>query len=116
MYRSLWPPISRSESGAIKREHPQYTKWSWYGHGAEPDLVLGHHQAVGADQVDVLLPLVVLDIFSRYAVGWMVADRENSALARSSHRRDLPQTGRPAPGAHPALRKRPMSREIVLAI
>ena len=27
------------------------------GHGAEPDLVLGHHQAVGADQVDVLLPL-----------------------------------------------------------
>ena len=24
---------------------------------------------------------VVLDIFSRYAVGWMVADRENSALA-----------------------------------
>ena len=25
---------------------------------------------------------VVLDIFSRYAVGWMVADRENSALSR----------------------------------
>ena len=24
---------------------------------------------------------VVLGIFSRYAVGWMVADRENSALA-----------------------------------
>ncbi len=24
---------------------------------------------------------VILDIFSRYAVGWMVADRENSALA-----------------------------------
>ena len=24
----------------------------------------------------------LLDLFSRYAVGWMVADRENAALAR----------------------------------
>ena len=51
------------------------------GHGAEPDLVLGHHQAVGAQSWTYFYLYVVLDIFSRYAVGWMVADRENSALA-----------------------------------
>ena len=70
-----WPRISRSESGAIN-VHPQYTK---------PELPRGRtkpgRDAVGAEEVDVLYLYVVLDIFSRYAVGWMVADRENSALA-----------------------------------
>lgn len=47
---------------------------------AVPDLVPGNRQAVEIDEMDVLLPLLVLDIFSRYKVGWMVADRENSAL------------------------------------
>ena len=86
-----------------QREHPQYTKpelvatapnqtWSW-------DI----GQAVGADEVDVLRLYVVLDIFSRYAVGWMVADRENSALAGHSSKR--PATNKASsPSPHPALR------------
>ena len=43
-------------------------------------MVLGHHSAAGTDTLERLLPLL-LDIFSRYAVGWMVAERENATLA-----------------------------------
>ena len=64
-----------------QREHPQYTKpelvatapnqtWSW-------DIT----KLLGSTKWTYFYLYVVLDIFSRYAVGWMVADRENSALA-----------------------------------
>ena len=64
-----------------QREHPQYTKpelvatapnqtWSW-------DIT----KLLGPTKWTYFYLHVVLDIFSRYAVGWMVADRENSALA-----------------------------------
>ena len=64
-----------------QREHPQYTKpervatapnqtWSW-------DIT----KLLGPTKWAYFYLYVVLDIFSRYAVGWMVADRENSALA-----------------------------------
>ena len=63
-----------------QREHPQYTKpelvatapnqtWSW-------DIT----KLLGPTKWTYFYLYVVLDIFSRYAVGWMVADRENSAL------------------------------------
>jgi putative transposase len=42
---------------------------------------MGHYQARRAGQVDLVLPYVVLDIYSRYAVGWMVAAREAASLA-----------------------------------
>ena len=64
-----------------QREHPQYTKpelvawapnqtWSW-------DIT----KLLGPTKWTYFYLYVVLDIFSRYAVGWLVADRENSALA-----------------------------------
>ena len=64
-----------------QREHPQYTKpelvatapnqtWSW-------DIT----KLLGPTKWTYFYLYVVLDIFSRYAVGWMVANRENSALA-----------------------------------
>jgi putative transposase len=64
-----------------QREHPPYTK---------PELVAtGPNQVWSWDVTKLLGPkkwtyfylYVLLDIFSRYVVGWMVADRENSALA-----------------------------------
>jgi putative transposase len=64
-----------------QREHPVYTK---------PELVAtGPNQTWSWDITKLLGPkkwsyfylYVLLDIFSRYVVGWMVADRENSALA-----------------------------------
>ena len=64
-----------------QREHPEYAKpelvatapnqtWSW-------DIT----RLLGPTKWTYFYLYVVLDIFSRYAVGWMVADRENSALA-----------------------------------
>jgi putative transposase len=64
-----------------QREHPAYTK---------PELVAtGPIQVWSWDVTKLLGPkkwtyfylYVLLDIFSRYVVGWMVAERENSALA-----------------------------------
>ncbi len=64
-----------------QREHPHYAK---------PELVAtGPNQTWSWDVTKLLGPqkwtyfylYVILDIFSRYVVGWMVADRENSALA-----------------------------------
>ena len=51
------------------------------GHGPQPDLVLGHHPAPGPKRWTSFYLYVLLDIFSRCVVGWMVADRENAALA-----------------------------------
>ena len=62
-------------------QHPHYAKpelvatapnqvWSW-------DIT----KLLGPKKWTYYYLYVLLDIFSRYAVGWMVADRENSALA-----------------------------------
>ena len=64
-----------------QRAHPQYAKpelvaeapnqtWSW-------DIT----KLLGPTKWTYFYLYVLLDIFSRYAVGWMVADRENSTLA-----------------------------------
>jgi putative transposase len=64
-----------------QRSHPEYTKpeliatgpnqvWSW-------DIT----RLLGPKKWSYLYLYVILDIFSRYVAGWMVADRENSALA-----------------------------------
>ncbi len=79
-------------------EHPRYTKpqlvatgpnevWSW-------DIT----KLLGPKKWTYFYLYVLLDIFSRYVVGWMVADRENSALAgrlieESCHKQGVrPQT------------------------
>ena len=51
------------------------------GHGAEPGVVLGYHAAARPKKWSYYYLYVIMDIYSRYVVGWMVADRENSALA-----------------------------------
>jgi len=80
MYRVLAQSLSVRER-RNQRQHPQYSK---------PELVAtGPNQVWSWDITKLLGPkkwtyfylYVLLDIFSRYAVGWMVADRENSALA-----------------------------------
>ena len=78
-----------------QREHPQYTKpelvaaapnqtWSW-------DIT----KLLGPTKWTYFYLYVVLDIFSRYAVGWMVADRENSALAGRLIEETCPQGVQP---------------------
>ena len=76
-----WPPTRPVRERRNQRQHPQYAKpelvatapnqtWSW-------DIT----KLLGPTKWTYFYLYVVLDIFSRYAVGWMVADRENSALA-----------------------------------
>ena len=76
-----WPPDQPVRERRNQREHPQYAKpelvatapnqtWSW-------DIT----KLLGPTKWTYFYLYVVLDIFSRYAVGWMVADRENSVLA-----------------------------------
>ena len=76
-----WLRTSPVRERRNQREHPPYTK---------PELVAtGPNQTWSWDVTKLLGPkkwtyfylYVLLDIFSRYVVGWMVADRENSALA-----------------------------------
>ena len=61
-----------------QRSHPCYTK---------PELVAGQTwswditRLRGPKRWTSFYLYVLLDIFSRYVVGWMVADRENAALA-----------------------------------
>ena len=64
-----------------QRTHPEYKKpelmatapnqvWSW-------DIT----RLLGPKKWSYYYLYVIMDIYSRYVVGWMVADRENSALA-----------------------------------
>jgi transposase InsO family protein len=38
---------------------------------------------LGPDKVGLLLPIVIVDIFSRYAPGWMLARSDNASLAEA---------------------------------
>ena len=49
---------------------------------------------------------VMLDVFSRYVVGWMVAHRESATLAREVHRRDVRPPGHRPWAAHDPRRPR----------
>jgi len=82
--RTMYRVLAASQPVRERRnqlEHPRY---------AAPELLAtGPNQVWSWDVTKLLGPkkwtcfylYVLLDIFSRYAVGWMVADRENSALA-----------------------------------
>ena len=75
-----WPRTSRCESGAISAVIPATPSPSWWPR-APTRLVLGYHPAPGPKRWTSFYLYVLLDIFSRCVVGWMVADRENAALA-----------------------------------
>jgi len=80
MYRVLDARAAVQERRA-QQSHPQYKR---------PELIAtGPNQVWSWDITRLLGPkkwsyyylYVIMDIYSRYVVGWMVADRENSALA-----------------------------------
>ena len=80
MYRVLASEVPVQERRA-QRSHPEYQKpelmatgpnqvWSW-------DIT----RLLGPKKWSYFYLYVIMDIYTRYVVGWMVADRENSALA-----------------------------------
>ena len=103
--RTMYRILAASEPVRERRNqltHPSYTKpelvatapnetWSW-------DIT----RLLGPKRWTYFYLYVLLDIFSRYVVGWMVAERESSALAAQAHRANLPQAGHRAPDADPA--------------
>ena len=68
--RAIEPPEAADSMLSARRSTWSNQTWSW-------DIT----KLLGPTKWTYFYLYVVLDIFSRYAVGWMVADRENSALA-----------------------------------
>ena len=62
-------------------EHPRYTKPELVATGANETWSWDITRLLGPTRWNYFYLYVLLDIFSRYVVGWMVAERENAALA-----------------------------------
>ncbi len=71
-----------ADSGTRERRrqltHPTYVKPELLATAPNQGLVLGHHQAQGACQWTCFHLYVILDIFSRQVVGWLIAERESA--------------------------------------
>ena len=76
--------------------HPPNQLWSW-------DIT----KLLGPQKWTYFYLYVILDVFSRYVVGWMVAHEESARSGREAHRRDVPPSGHRARAAHPPRRPRP---------
>ena len=62
-------------------EHPRYTKPELVATGPNETWSWDITRLLGPTRWTYFYLYVLLDIFSRYVVGWMVAERENAALA-----------------------------------
>lgn len=80
MYRLLAAHAEVRDRRA-QRPHPPERRPRTPGHEPEPVVELRYHEAEGADDVVVVPPLRLPDVFSRHVVSWMVAPRESAALA-----------------------------------
>ena len=76
-----WPRTSRCESGAISAVIPATPSPSWWPRGPNQTWSWDITRLRGPKRWTSFYLYVLLDIFSRCVVGWMVADRENAALA-----------------------------------
>ena len=63
--------------------HPAAMKPELLATRPEPGLVLGHHQAAGPAKWTYYYLYVIIDIYSRYVPGWMLAHAENAQLAEA---------------------------------
>ena len=80
MYRVLASQVPVQERRA-QRSHPKYQKPELMARGPNQVWSWDITRLLGPKKWSYFYLYVILDIFSRYVVGWMVADRENSALA-----------------------------------
>ena len=89
-----------------QREHPQYSKPELVATAPHQTWSLGPSPSCWGRPSGRTSTSTSCSTSSalRRSAGWSQTGR--TRRGRSSHRRDLPQTGRPAPGAHPALRPR----------
>ena len=85
-----------------QRSHPCYTKPELVATGPNQTWSWDITRLRGPKRWTSFYLYVLLDIFSRCVVGWMVADRENAALAATLIEETCLKHGHRAPGAHPA--------------
>ena len=101
MYR-VWPPRCRFRN-AERRTHPEYKKpelmatapnqvWSW-------DIT----RLLGPKKWSYYYLYVIMDIYSRYVVRWMVSGPGELGPGRPPDPAELPEAWRPAPPPDPAL-------------
>ena len=104
MYRVLASEVPVQERRA-QRTHPEYKKPELMATAPNQVWSLGYPRGCSGRRSGSYYYLyVIMDIYSRYVVGWMVADRENSALAGRVDPAELPEAWRPAPGPDPCTR------------
>ena len=80
MYRVLASQVPVQERRG-QRSHPKYKKPELMATGSNQVWSWDITRLLGPKKWSYFYLYVILDIFSRYVVGWMVADQENSALA-----------------------------------
>ena len=80
MYRVLASQVPVRERRA-QRSHPEYQKPELMATGPGQVWSWNITRLLGPKKWSYFYLYVIMDIFSRYIVGWMVADRESSALA-----------------------------------
>ena len=85
-----------------QRSHPCYTKPELVATGPNQTWSWDITRLRGPKRWTSFYLYVLLDIFSRHVVGWMVADRERRRARRDADRGNLSQARHRAPGAHPA--------------
>ena len=76
-----WPRTSWCDERRNQRSHPCYTKPELVATGPNQTWSWDITRLRGPKRWTSFYLYVLLDIFSRCVVGWMVADRENAALA-----------------------------------
>ena len=75
-----WPRTVPSASGRPQRSHPRHPKPEVAARGPNQAWSWDITRLPGAAKGTFHYLYVVLDIYSRYVAGWMVADRESAAL------------------------------------
>ena len=83
------PPIPQQKSPSSSATRPEQV-WSW-------DIT----KLLGPEKWNYFYLYVVLDIFSRYVVGWMLAPRRTGRLAKALLAEAIRQQGSARPAHHP---------------
>ena len=81
-----WPANQPVRERRNQLEHPPYTKPELVATGANETWSWDITRLLGPTRWSYFYLYVLLDIFSRYVVGWMVAERENAAPRRNADR------------------------------
>ena len=79
---ACWPLHGQVRERRDQRHPPHLRQARAARRAPQRAVVLGHHEALGPAKWTYFYLYVILDIFSRYVVGWTVPHRESAELAK----------------------------------